>query len=107
MFDLVKTKQIVSGAVCSCIPVRYMIAAVCFVALFLEYSVKSCMSVAIVAMVKIQPNEEESDTFNSSTVSVEDQNVCPGKVHTKSNSQVCLIHNLRKPQCNPIINFHF
>ena len=84
-----------------------MIAAVCFVALFLEYSARACMSVVIVAMVKVQQNEEESHTFNSSTVSLEDQDVCPGKVNTESNSQVCLIHNLRKSHSCNIIKFHF
>ncbi|PSN29208.1 hypothetical protein C0J52_26020 [Blattella germanica] len=65
----------------SAIPVRYIVATMCFLGLAVQYLVKVSLSVAIVAMVKVENKTTESRGFTdvlSVAVRSEESDVCPG-----------------------------
>ncbi|KAJ9591413.1 hypothetical protein L9F63_002019, partial [Diploptera punctata] len=78
--------QKVDRGLLNCIPTRYVLAAMCFLAVFMEYLIRGCMSVVIVAMVKTT-TVESSQNISWTTLSPEELDICPGTVDDDSTSE--------------------
>ncbi|PSN33881.1 hypothetical protein C0J52_09551 [Blattella germanica] len=73
----------------SCIPARYVIAAMCFLSIFVEYVMKVCLSVVIVAMAGQETSIVPSGLNITGMIrETSSDDVCPGSSSTESDSQV-------------------